>query len=319
MTYENPPRNDEEVETLEDERQLSKSATAESKIEGIIERSTETPLGISESDKEKIAELKKSIESTRSSEELSQLINNALQKKEDGSDNFIDTRLPEEKQQPEKISSKNKVTGLRKVIMALGFAFAGLTGQAKDKTTEGNFTDSTQNKIEKSISSQKINFIESGQEVAGITLDGMISVPMTDTTYEYFFLGFSGNNKDKHKLGKMIEASTKLGYELGSPEELKKALDKNGDNIVRATGGYGMSLKNARTDVDDTKNVSINNKVSGPETHNLTTFNPTGNIGKYEIEAIEKTGLNYEDYKILVKKKKLDEKTVTYTDVAKSK
>jgi hypothetical protein len=133
MNKENPPLNIDNVETFEDAREISKTATKESKLKEMLEQASEevSPTGeILAEHKEKIDELKRSILIEQSTQNPDHLINKALASKNDGSESFIDERLPEEKQE------SKKVTGLKKLGLALGFLFAGLSGQAQGTKAE---------------------------------------------------------------------------------------------------------------------------------------------------------------------------------------
>lgn len=280
---ENHTNNPEELERFQDERVLNKkSATQDQLDEEIKEREYEKRLG------------QRKIEDLADIERLTTEANNLAQKKPDETI---------EKKSISPVVKKNQVRGLRRLAMALGFAMAGLTGQAATTHSE-NYGDSTK--------TEKITQVENHQEVNGINLEGMVAVPMEDTTANYYFLGFSGNPQDHEKIEKMKEAVKKLGYDLASSQELKLALEKHGQKLIKATGGYGISLKDIGLKVDDTQNPIINNVVEGPVTHILTTFNPLGQINRYEIEAIEKNGIQYSDYPVFVKQVKEKQQTVDY-------
>lgn len=210
----------------------------------------------------------------------------------------------DESKTPSNSATKNKISSFKKFALALGFTMAGVAGQAKSAPENHKDTASI----------EKITKIENHQEMHGITLEGMISVPMTDTSAEYFFMAFSGDSKDSDKINKLRKAIVELGYELANSEELKLAIEKHGQDLLKATGGYGISLKDVSMKVDDTKNTVINNIQHGPNTHVLTTFNPVGKIGRYELEALEKTDFEYSDYPVFVKKNKETVKTVDYRD-----
>ena len=237
---------------------------------------------------------------TPADEEITRVVNNLP----DGTQPYEDLRTEEEKQSPAK-----QVGGIKKIALAATMFLTGLFG-AKAANTEKGAEDSAKNKIE-SVTSTKSNLmdslhktnkltpIERQEEIAGIKLEGMLYVPMKDTTYDYYFVQFSGNSKDKHKIGKMKEAINKLGFLPGTPQEMDQALSLHGEKLKKATGGYGMSLVETQEGIDDTKASNVNIKHSGPKTNKLQTFNPTG-LGEYEEDALDQ----YDMYPIMVKVKR---------------
>ncbi len=211
--------------------------------------------------------------------------------------------------QPRANGFKRLTTG---IMAMLGFATAATAA-------EKNPSDSLGNKQK----TEKITQIERHEQIGDVTLEGLVSVPMTDTTYDYFFAGFSGNEKDKHKIGKIEQAVKALGMQLGTSEEMSQALKKNGASLVKATGGYGMAINKTLESVDDTKASNVNIKHGGSVTNDYSTFNPTGAMNRYEAQAMEETGFNYNEYPIFVKVKKApkDQNTANFpgADFAKVK
>lgn len=207
---------------------------------------------------------------------------------------------PEEIKLPEKGSSGFK-KALRRWAAAFGFLAATTTAMGAT-STETNPSDSTKNKTE------QFKYIEANKEVSGLTYKGALSVPSDDKEYDYFFIGLDGNDNDENKIGHMKQAIKELGFEAASTEELRTIFTKNQKNLVEKIG-YGMAIDTAHIESDDTKDINVNDGVGVDAIENFTTFNPTGQINRYEHNMMGKD-YKYGDYAILVKVKKQKEDTV---------
>ncbi len=216
------------------------------------------------------------------------------------------------------IPQTSKVGGFRKFLTLLGFGVTAVTA-ANAEDLKKLPSDTTQEKTQ-SIGQEKIVFTEANQEVAGITFKGSLNVPMNDANYEYAFVGFDGDDShnDAEKIEHVKKAAKELGFELANTQDLRTAVAKNGQELINKIG-YGMVIDTTHSESDDTMDNNVNDKVSAGGLENFATVNPSGQINRYEKDAILKTGIKYSEYGFLVKKKKAESTTANYTDFVKAK
>ena len=280
-----PPQLDEEIESFEGlpvdtEKAKEEALKAEEKERALEAQAAALRI---EQEEAQIQEIKQSIQNQTPSPE----------------DRFEDNRAPEEKQ---KITPKPKSGFMKRWVAILGAMGIMAGGAAKAGNLETNPNDSTKNKTE------QFKYIEANKEVGGLTYKGAFSVPSDDKEYDYFFIGLDGNNADENKIGHMKQAIKELGFEAASAQDLQSIFTKN-QKILTEKIGYGMAIDTARLESDDTRDPNVNDTVGADAVESFTTFNPTGQINRYEHNMIGKE-YNYGEYAILVKVKKQKEDTV---------
>ncbi len=243
MSKENFPHSDTPMEQFTDTRELPVYATEEQKIEEIIEQHTETRPGkeLSIEDRARIAEIKKSMS-------VDQVIEKALENKDDGAETFQDVRsneAPQEQRPKQKGGFLKKTALIASAFLASAFGSKDASGQ---QTQDGGLSmKSSSEKVqtiqsEDSLELKKITPVREKKTVGNVTIEGKYLIPYHNKSVEVCVAYFSGNEKDTSKVGAMINAmKTEGGWSPAPGNMLMEVVQENSKDFLKKIP-YAMSL-----------------------------------------------------------------------------